>query len=201
MNEIIKKGYDQIAETYHSKRLAKKEVNYQYFDTLSSYFPKSGKCLDLGCGGGQPVTAYFADKGFDVVGVDISPGMIEIAKQQIPAGRFFVSDMAECTFDASEFDMIVSAFAIIHVPQEKQKALFEKIFHWLKPGGVTYFTLGHKEEKEVLKEDWNGVKMYWSYFSPEQYRALLKEIGFRLLWDETENLANGECFYNVILKK
>jgi 2-polyprenyl-3-methyl-5-hydroxy-6-metoxy-1,4-benzoquinol methylase len=122
---IVGQGYNQIAAVYHNLRLSKKEINFRYFDDLFHYFPGAGKALDLGCGAGQPVTAYFAQKGFSIVGVDISPNMIEIAKKQVPSGEFFVSDMTECEFEDEEFDSIVSAFAIIHVPQEKQIDLFK----------------------------------------------------------------------------
>lgn len=142
-----------------------------------------------------------SQKGFKIVGVNISPNMIEIAKKQVPSGEFFVSDMTECEFNDEEFDLIVSAFAIIHFPQEKQVDLFKNIFRWLKPGGATYFTLGDEDKREVIEEDWHGAKMFWSYFSPEKYREMFGEIGFKLAWDEIENLPNGETFYNVILKK
>src|SRR4028118_940361 len=147
-SKIVEDGYNQIADIYHSLRLAKKDLSYQYFDNLYHLFPESGKVLDLGCGGGQPLTAYFADKGFDVTGVDISQKMIEIAKSQIPQGRFFVSDMVECQFNQEEFDVIVSAFAIIHVPQEKQLSLFKKIFEWLKKNGTAYLVLANRDVKE-----------------------------------------------------
>ena len=87
-SKIVEDGYNQIADIYHSLRLAKKDLNYQYFDNLFHFFPKSGKVLDLGCGGGQPLTAYFADKGFDVTGVDLSRAMIEIAKRKFPREDF-----------------------------------------------------------------------------------------------------------------
>ncbi len=156
--------------------------------------------MDLGCGGGQPLTAYFADKGFDVTGVDLSREMIEIAKTQIPQGRFFVSDMVECQFTGEEFDVIVSAFAIIHVPQERQLILFKKIFEWLKKNGTAYLVLANQDVKE-WREDFYGVEMYWSHFCKQKYQELIDEVGFELIWDEVENLPNGEVFYNVILKK
>lgn len=199
-NKIIKDGYNKIAELYHSKRLAKKETNYEYFDELFRYFPDAGKLLDLGCGGGQPLTAYFADKGYEVVGVDISPKMIEIAKKQIPQGKFFVSDMTECQFREEEFDAIVSAFAIIHVPQEKQLLLFKKIFKWLKKDGTAYLVLANQDVKEWL-EDFYGVKMYWSHFGKQKYKEIIGKVGFKMIWDEVETLSNSEVFYNVILKK
>lgn len=199
-NKIIKDGYNQIAELYHSKRLAKKEINDKYFDKLFHYFPETGKLLDLGCGGGQPLTAYFADKEFDVTGVDISREMIEIAKTQIPQGRFFVSDMVECQFNGEEFDVIVSAFAIIHVPQERQLTLFKKIFKWLKTGGAAYLVLANQESKDWT-DDFHGVQMYWSHFGRHGYQEIFDKVGFELIWDEVETLSNGEVFYNVILKK
>lgn len=199
-SKIVEDGYNQIADIYHSLRLAKKDLNYQYFDKLFHFFPDSGKALDLGCGGGQPLTAYFADKGFDVTGVDISREMIEIAKTQIPEGRFFVSDMVECQFNKEEFDVIVSAFAIIHVPQERQLTLFRKIFEWLKKHGTAYLVLANRDVIE-WQEDFYGVEMYWSHFGKQKYQELINEVGFKLIWDEVENLPNGEVFYNVILKK
>ncbi len=199
-NKIIEDGYNQIAELYHSNRLAKKEINNKYFDELFHFFPETAKLLDLGCGGGQPLTAYFADKGFNVVGVDISPKMIEIAKKQIPQGKFFVSDMNECQFGDEEFDAIVSAFAIIHVPQEKQSSLFKKMFKWLKKDGTAFLVLGNQAVKDRT-ENFHGVQMYWSHFGKEGYREIIDKVGFKLVWDDVETLPNGEVFYNVILKK
>ncbi len=43
--------------------------------------------------------------------------------------------------------------------------------------------------------------MYWSHFGKQKYQELIAEVGFELIWDEVENLPNGEDFYNVILKK
>ncbi|HEY0427660.1 MAG TPA: class I SAM-dependent methyltransferase [Pyrinomonadaceae bacterium] len=199
-NKIIENGYNKIAALYHAKRLAKKEINNQYFDGLFQYFPDSGKLLDLGCGGGQPLTSYFAEKGFDVTGVDISSKMIEIAREQIPQGNFFVSEMTECEFGEEEFDVIVSAFAIIHVPQKKQSSLFKNIFKWLKTGGVAFLILATNDVEEWI-EDFYGVEMYWSHFGSEKYKEIIADAGLQMLWDKIETLSNGEVFYNVIIKK
>lgn len=48
-----------------------------------------GIVVDLGCGSGIWTTAL-ADSGYEVVGVDISPAMIEIACQRVPEARFHV---------------------------------------------------------------------------------------------------------------
>jgi 2-polyprenyl-3-methyl-5-hydroxy-6-metoxy-1,4-benzoquinol methylase len=201
VNKILEDGYDKIAESYNEGRKSKKEINYKYFDALSKYFPKLGKLLDLGCGGGVPASSYFYEKGFDITGVDISSEMIKLAQQNIPNGKFFASDMLECSFPAEEFDVIISTFAIIHIPQHKQKELFEKIFNWLKKDGVAYLVLGYNNIEEDINENWRGVKMYWSHFGADEYKKILNGIGFKIIWEQVEEILNDATFYNVILRK
>lgn len=199
--ELVKAGYNQIADTYHAARLTRKAVYDRYFDQLIHFFPTGGRLLDLGCGSGQPVTAYFYNKGFEVVGVDLSESMLAIARRTIPTGQFFVADMVDCTFAPDEFDLILSTFAIIHVPQEKQRLLFQKMHTWLKPGGTAYLVLGFRDEKEVFEDGWYGVRMFWSTFSQAQYQDLFREVGFNLLWSEVETPPNDGTFYTVIVRK
>ncbi len=197
--EIVEAGYDIIADEYNSNRLSRKGVVNEFFDSLSEFFPKGGKMLDIGCGGGEPVTGYFARKGYDVTGVDISGEMIRIAREQIPQGKFIQADMSECRFDNASFDLIVSTFAIIHIPQKEQEQLLQNIRGWLKPSGIAYLVLGARNEEEIIRE-WKGVTMYWSHFGPDEYRERFKQIGLDIIWEEIEDFPNGERFYNVILK-
>ncbi|MEM1398215.1 MAG: class I SAM-dependent methyltransferase, partial [Pseudomonadota bacterium] len=46
---------------------------------LESVRPRS-RLLDLGCGTGDPIARYLCDQSYEVVGIDYSPSMIEIAK-------------------------------------------------------------------------------------------------------------------------
>ena len=200
-NEIIRQGYNRIGSDYHVRRYARTDANKVHFDELIHYFPDSGRLLDLCCGSGVPVAKYFRDHGFEITGIDISEVMIKIAREQIPDGDFQLGDMSEVDFDEGAFDLIVSTYAIIHVRREKQEALFRNIHRWLRPGGRTYLVLGDADQPAVIKEDWHGVQMYWSYYSPETYDRLFLKIGFRKVWSEEVTLSNGERFYNIILEK
>jgi SAM-dependent methyltransferase len=68
-----------------------------------------GRILDLGCGGGDQAKV-FAHRGYEVVGVDIAPPLIEFAKRQFESeglrGTFIVGDMRSINYDA-EFDACV----------------------------------------------------------------------------------------------
>lgn len=80
-------------------------------DLLAQLDPKPGeRILDLGCGPGQ-LTSQIAERGADVVGVDISPEMIGQARQNYPVLRFVLADAAELEF-TDEFDAVFSNAAL-----------------------------------------------------------------------------------------
>ncbi len=54
-----------------------------YEPFLEHALPQTGRLLEIGCGTGF-YTAWLAERGFDVVGIDVSPNMIEQAKLRCP---------------------------------------------------------------------------------------------------------------------
>jgi SAM-dependent methyltransferase len=99
-----------------------------------------GRVLDLACGSGRH-SLELKRRGFEVVGVDISPELLEIARQE--AGEqgldveFLEADLRELDFD-SEFDIVLSlndgAIGYLETEEENHHA-FEVISRALKPGG------------------------------------------------------------------
>ena len=69
---------------------------------------KGARLLEVGCGTGH-WSEFFAEKGFDVTGVDISPEMIRIARaKNIPRARFEVANAVALPFDDETFDVAVA---------------------------------------------------------------------------------------------
>lgn len=71
---------------------------------------QQGKVLDLCCGSGRHSRAL-ARRGYEVVGVDLSPVLLQLAEEQnhFPHLRFVHSDMREIPFH-NEFDIVVNLF-------------------------------------------------------------------------------------------
>ncbi len=70
--------------------------------------PPGAKVLDIGCGTGQQ-TMLFKNKGFDVVGIDISEGLVRVANKKLGEGICLVSDACKLPFSDASFDAISSA--------------------------------------------------------------------------------------------
>ena len=95
--------------------------------------------LDFGCGVGR-LLLPFAKIATDVVGLDVSPSMLQEARRNCDAQRLgnvrlFRSDDALSTLTGS-FDLIHSCIVFQHIPVERGRAIFSQLLRYLRPGGV-----------------------------------------------------------------
>jgi len=105
----------------------------------SNYVPRSGKLLELGCGAGD-ISLWFAEKGFDVFGIDISPTAIEWAqnkarmrnvKADFKVGN--VLDMKEYPDDF--FDFVLDGHCLHCIIGEDRRVFLSEANRVLKPKG------------------------------------------------------------------
>ena len=94
--DTVRKGYDKIAAKYHKQR--KRYPSLKLLEKISRYLKKGNSVLDLGCGAGIPVSKYLFDKGFKVVGIDFSEGMLKLARENVPKASFKKMDMTKMSF-------------------------------------------------------------------------------------------------------
>jgi SAM-dependent methyltransferase len=129
---------DDMVERYADRRglYEKEEV------AVSRYFREDGaRVLDVGCGTGR-TTAPLTERGFDVVGIDISERMIERARTLLPDVEFRVGDVTDLDFDDDEFDYALFAhngLDYVHPARERRRALRE-LRRVVRPGGVVVFS-------------------------------------------------------------
>jgi SAM-dependent methyltransferase len=93
----------------------------------------AGRALDAGCGSGRH-TALLAERFDDVVGVDISELLIEIAgRRSGPNVRYVVSDLMAFA-DPKGFDLVFSSMTLHHVPDLEPALLHLRGL--VRPGGI-----------------------------------------------------------------
>lgn len=154
------------------------------------------KILDVGCGPGW-VTEYFARLGYDMTGIDISDGLIQVARERLeglpyqvdhetPVRCRFITHDVEAAPLAEQFDAIICYDALHHFADEK--SVFRNLAAMLEIGGVLFIVEGHKPPSgsptEIeLRGFMEKYKTLESPFSSDYLRALIDQNGFAIVSD------------------
>jgi len=178
--QIVKSGYNKIADRYLSERSRDGENVRLLSDFIELLAPKS-KVLDAGCGAGIPIAQMLAEH-FDVIGVDFSEAQIERARKNVPNALFMCTDMTQLDLPDESLDGICSYYAIIHIPREVHESLLVNFHRMLRTGGVALLCLGAEDLVDDIDEDYLGARMYWSHYNSDTYLKMLKRGGFTIIW-------------------
>jgi len=101
------------------------------------------RVLDLGCGAGQLSYHLAASGAEEVIAVDISETMLDLARarRSHPRVSYQRADIEALRFPAECFDLTVSSLALHYVAD--YRGLLRRIAEWLKPGGVLVASMEH----------------------------------------------------------
>ena len=141
--------------------------------------------LDLGCGTGVPYARLLVERGFDVVGVDLSEDMVRVASENVPGASFARLSMSEITY-RDEFDGVVSSFSMLLLPPELFRETASRIRSALVEGGCLYLSLN---EPASVSDDPDsdafvnvmGQDMYSRAYTVEEVEDVFQPLGFSLV--------------------
>ena len=140
-SDLFSRVYDAFGWNYYPEIFAQQLVHW-----MEKYQIRVKTMLDLGCGTGI-LCSILSERGIHTVGMDLSAGMISMAKEKYPALNFEQGDMITYC-PAKKFDLVTSTCdAINHIldPDDLKKVL-KNIFTYLEPGGCLLFDLLKEEE-------------------------------------------------------
>ncbi len=99
-----------------------------------------GRALDAACGTGRH-TKYLAERGFDTIGVDCSPEMLERARAKVPQARFELGDLTAIPFASGSFDLALCALALDHT--DDLRTPIAELARVVRPGGFVIISTLH----------------------------------------------------------
>jgi len=127
----IVEGYRAWAEAYDQPGNQLIDLEQPIVWEILDGLPR-GTALDAACGSGRHAE-YLAALGHAVIGVDISPEMLAIAREKVPGADFRVGDLHHLPVPGQHVDVVVCALALTHVPE--LAPVLAEFVRVLRPGG------------------------------------------------------------------
>ena len=145
--------------------------------------PGRARVLDAACGPGN-VSRYLMTQRpeLDLLGIDLAPRMVELAREAVPSARFAVHDCRHLADLQRRFDGIICAFGLPYLSGEEATAFIRAAGEALERGGALYLsTMLGKSEDSGFERCRTGEQVYISYHSEQQVVSSLRGCGFRLV--------------------
>lgn len=127
----VEDAYTWWAETYDGPDNPAIEAEEPAMHEALSIAPR-GRALDVGCGTGRHA-AHLVSLGYEVVGIDQSPAMLDVAQAKLPGTRFELATFDALPIEDATFDVITCSLALTHTPTLGQP--IKEMARALKPGG------------------------------------------------------------------
>ncbi|MEX0313162.1 MAG: bifunctional demethylmenaquinone methyltransferase/2-methoxy-6-polyprenyl-1,4-benzoquinol methylase UbiE [Allomuricauda sp.] len=203
--EQVKQMFDTISGDYDGlNRVISFGIDLKWrrkvVSILSKKAPKN--ILDIATGTGDLAIAMTATGAEKIVGLDISPGMLEVGKTKITNKNLentiemVVGDSENLPFDDNTFDAVTVAFGVRNF-ENLEKGLSE-ILRVLKPGGSFVVLETSVPTKTPFKQ---GYRIYTKYILPTIGKIFSKDrSAYAYLSESASVFPHGEAFNNILDK-
>lgn len=180
-------------------------------------FPQ-GKLLDLGCGNGW-LSVYFAQRGFDVTGIDSSPTAIEeaeenVTKEGLQNVTIQLGDALDFPYEADNFDIVFDRGLLHHIPESDWNRYQQGLLKVLKRGGLFYLavfsdkSVKHGASPPKIGQMWRKVQDesgYWTYdhfFNADLIEQVFaKDFEILSINEDKKAEPNGSLILYVTMRK
>jgi SAM-dependent methyltransferase len=178
--QSIRESYDRVAAEYARRlfnELAQKPLDRELLNRVAAATIGRGEVCDMGCGPGQ-VARYLRDAGTTVFGLDLSPRMLEQARQLNPDIRFREGNMMALDLPDGNLAGITAFYAIVNIPKEFLIVVFREMARVLRPDGLLLLAFHTGDETFHEDELWDlPISMDFFFFQPSAMRNYMEAAG------------------------
>lgn len=186
MNNVLA-SYEKLGLDYLKYRRGLKSD--AYIKMLLKHIPKNSLILDVGCGAGEPVDDLLVKAKHEVIGVDLSPTLINHAKRKVIQANYEVGDMRQMKAGMYSVDVVVCLYALFHIPRNEHEIMLKKFASFLPVGGWMLITMGDLPFEGIHMM--YGVDSYSSQWGGDKNREIIIRAGFEIIREEMAH-SSGE---------
>lgn len=200
--EIIE-TYDSIAGRYADRYDSDSSDNNLLDIFIKQIENPTARVLDLGSGTGR-TSAYINGKRpeYSLLGIDLSDGMLEIARKNFPSLEFQKNDIKTFDMPGESFDAVIAQSSLFHLDKEELARLARKIHSALKPGGVWGVLMqivdGYRcvSLPEPLMPE---LIMHLCFYGEKDLEDIFVETGFKIIQKEKNDIPGGKISSHKLL--
>ncbi|MBH5336756.1 class I SAM-dependent methyltransferase [Streptomyces pactum] len=190
-------AFDAIGDRY-DEAFPHKDGQLASGGWLASALPAGSRVLDVGCGTGEPTARQLAEAGHRVVGIDISPGMLKIARDNVPDAEFHRMDLADLRPGGSRgpgspghlgtFDGVVAFFSLLMLPRAEIPHALRTLWGLLRPEGLMVLSMVEADVDDFTIP-FLGNTIRVSGYLRDELRQVVGDAGFEVIAEESHAYA------------
>jgi SAM-dependent methyltransferase len=187
MTSAVARLFDAMAPTYDEL-----EPWYEHLyavlhrilrETIGRAPAAGGRALDAGCGTGFQ-SALLTDLGWDAHGVDVSAGLLAVARRRLPGAAFALASVETLPYPDALFDVAVCCGSTLSFVDDPARALAE-LGRVLRPGGRLLLDCEHRPSLDLawtLASALTGDALGYGVRAREAWRAIIAGRSLRLTY-------------------
>jgi SAM-dependent methyltransferase len=197
----VRAAYDAVARAYHAQlgdELDGKPLDRALLDAFIE-LAGAGMIADVGCGPGH-VTRFLAARHAEVIGLDLSPGMIGVAREHSPALAFAVGSMLALPVADGAWSGVIALYSIIHLTAGQRAVACGEFARAVRPGGWLLVAF-HIDSPDFAAGEVNHLRSWFGepveldgfFLEPAEVAGDVEAAGFRVMstlvrlpWPEVE---------------
>jgi len=180
-------AFDAIGDRY-DEAFPHKEGQLAAGGWLTASLPAGSRVLDVGCGTGVPTARQLAAAGLRVTGVDLSTGMLALARANVPEAEFVRADLtrllADDHFEPGSFEAVTAFFALLMLPRAEIPGALGTLRGLLVPAGLLALGMVEADVDDVPIPFLGNVIRVSGYLRDE-LRHVVADAGFEVVKEET----------------
>lgn len=196
-------GLDDTIDWYNSHAEQYAEASAEYYDmshisNFKNRLSNGASVLDAGCGSGRDAN-ILNEQGLNVTGLDLSNGLLKVARRKYPKVNFVEGNLLSLQFDDESFEGVWSNASLLHLETiHDVKQAIAEFARVLKHSGTLHVVVKSQtgdSKTAVVSDKLSGDDRFFQYFELDEITSFLENAGFSILqrkeYSEIETIPQG----------
>lgn len=180
-------AFDAIGDRY-DEAFPHKEGQITAGAWLAASLGPGSRVLDLGCGTGRPTARQLVDAGLEVTGIDLSKGMLELARRNVPEATLLRADIADLAdggpLPVAGFDGAAAFFSLLMLPRTEIPYALGAVRDLLRPGGLMAMAMVEADVDD-MEIPFLGHTIRVSGYLRDELRHVVTDAGFEVIKEDS----------------